>query len=184
MFNEIIDAIERRLEDKMPADNIDIKDFRVIKNTSFVYTQPGIYVFIDDGTSQITTANDSDRLTPVVNIVVKFKHLKREDERRKGVYPIIEGIIGALERYDLTDADGNPLKVRSLRLMSFRNITLPVEDNAGFILYQIQFKLSYTITKMDDEQVTELLTMGVNYYLQPNNDTPVATDVITLKEEQ
>lgn len=183
MFNEIIDSIQRRLENTMPMDNLDIQDFRVIKNTSFTYTQPGIYVFIDDGTSQPITANDSDRLTPVVNVVVKFKNLKREDERRKGVYPIIEGIIGALERYELTDADGNLLQVRPLRLLSFRNITLPAEDQAGFILYQIQFKLSYSITKMDDAQATELLTMGISYYLQPDNVTPVVTDLLTLKEE-
>lgn len=183
MFTEICEAIEKRLQDKLPAENIEIMDFKIRKNPDTGYAQPGIYIYIDEGAGQRTT-DITDRQTPVVNVVIKLKHLKREDERRKAIYPILEGVIGILSRQTLLQADGKtPIGVRPLEYVSFRNITLPEETAAGFILFLIQFKVAYSITKMDDEQAGDLLSMGIKYYLQPNNNIPAATDILTIQEE-
>lgn len=183
MILDIIEAVEKRLQDKLPTDNQQILDFKIRKDPSAGYVQPGIYVYVDDGTAQRIT-DLTDRETVVLNVVVKFKNLKREDERRKGIYPILEGIIGALTRQTLVDGDSNPIGARPLEFTGFRNITLAQENEAGFILFLIQFKIAFTVTKMDDEQVTDLLRMGISYYLQPNNDTPVVTDTLTLQGGQ
>ena len=50
----------------------------------------------------------------------------------------------------------------------------------GLIAFSLEMSTSYTISRLDDEAVTDLLTVGLNYYLKPGDDIVDASDIVTL----
>ena len=52
----------------------------------------------------------------------------------------------------------------------------------GLIVFSLELGTSFVISKLDEEQVAELLTIGLGYYLNPVASSPAASDTITLEE--
>ncbi len=165
---QIEDAIIQRLKDK----GLQVRDIDVQKGIEGI-PQPAVYVATEEGRfEKIGQITFKQSLSIVLYIV--FKHLKSEKERRRGIYPIIEGIIGILMLQDMG------LAIEPLKPRSFKNITDEDSDRAGLMAYQIEFETSYNIARMEDEVATDLLKIGLNYYLKPGDDVSDASDLVTL----
>ena len=76
------------------------------------------------------------------------------------------------------------LEITPMRPSRFANITDGEMREKDTMVYQIQFFTSYVMSRADDEDVTDLLRIGLNYYLQDPEDDGVAdaTDLVELEE--
>jgi len=114
------------------------------------------------------------KITPSVYIIVTFQNLRGTADRRKGIYPIIEAIIGCLVSQTLG------LTIDALVPIRMDNITNHEEAEEGKVVFQLEFKTGFIFERMTDEQVTDLLQIGLNYYLKPGDDTADASDLVSL----
>lgn len=146
-------------------------------HSEFNLKLPTVDVMVGGGTfSQATMAGY--KMTPSVYVIVTFQHLRNVEERRKGVYPIIESIMALLIGNKLG------LKIDALKPKRLDNITNEAEAEEGKIVIQIEFETSFMISTLSDEEITDLLRIGLNYYLQDPADDHVAdaSDTVTLSQ--
>lgn len=169
---QIEDAILERLKSK----ELTVREFDVQKGVEGLVT-PACYIAIDAGSFK-RLSQSVFRQILTITLYIVFKHLKDEKERRRGIYPILEGVIGLLTMQTL-DLDILPLTPKS-----FRNITDEDSFRAGLIAYQIEFETSYDVVAMSDDVAGELLKIGLNYYLKPGDEIPDASDLVTLRGAQ
>lgn len=134
-------------------------------------------VFVELDGAEFTFAEDDKFFQDVsILLTVVFKILKGEEDRRAGIYPILEGITQSLQLQNL-GLDIEPIQPRN-----FKNITDPEDAERGEIIFQMEFWTQYTVDKAaEDPPPSNLLTIGVKYYLQiPVDDGLVdAEDIIT-----
>ena len=64
---------------------------------------------------------------------------------------------------------------------SFRNITTEELKSKGLIAYSLELTTDYHIKRIDDEAVTDLFTVGLQYYLQPDDEIADAADEVTVQ---
>ena len=166
-MSQIEDAIVQRLKGK----GLQVRDIDIQKGIEGI-AQPAVYVAIEDGRFE-QVSNYTFKQILSIFLYIVFKHLRTEKERRRGIYPILEGIAGTLTLQDLG------LAIEPLKPIRFRDITDDDTANAGMIAYQMEFETSYNITRVDDETVTDLLRIGLNYYLKPGDDA-VDASIVTL----
>ncbi len=135
---------------------------------------PAIDVIVGNGS--FVRVAQSWKIKPQVFVIVTFQNLRSVADRRRGVYPILLGILSALVDQKLG------LKIDGLAPVRLDNITDEKEAGAGKIVYQLEFETGFIIEKLSDEAIVELLSVGLNYYLQdPADDTVVdASDLVTL----
>jgi len=172
MINQIEDAIVTRIKAKLgtTAGKVDVQ-----KGVEGI-PQPAVYVSTEAGRfEKITQATFKQHLTLFVDIVFSYRGAK-DSERRKGMYLILEGILQALLLQDLE------LKIKPLEPQSWRNTTVEEFRAQGLLSFSLELTTAYTISKLDDEALTDLLTIGLNYYLTPGDDTVDASDTVTLQE--
>ncbi len=163
MLTEIETQILQRLWDKgLPAD------------TSGT-TNPAVYCRVESGTFA-KTAQGKLKLDALIYLSFVFNSTDTEDTRRNTVFPLLTGALNILALQDLG------LTIDPLLPVSFQNITSADDVTAGLLVYQLQFKTYFYIEKMDDEAVTDLLKVALDYYLQEPSDDGVkdAADEITL----
>jgi len=113
-----------------------------------------------------------------VSVLVKFKNLTSEEARRKGINPLVQAIVQLLLMQTLG------LKIKPLRPKRFRDVTTEEKIVAGVIEYLIEFTTSFTIDALDEEQVTDLLVVGLSYLLKPGDDVADASDKVILEGPQ
>ncbi len=169
-LSDIEEAIALRIKTKMEAaaGHIDVQ--RGIEGVP----APAVYVSIDDGAYERTASNTfSQEITCWIDIV--FSNVQNEAQRRKGIYPILQGIVQCLFLQDLG------LKMTPLVPKSFRNITSEEHKGHGLIIYALEMKTKTYITRQDDEAITDLFTVGLNYYLKPGDETVDAIDLVTVQ---
>ena len=65
--------------------------------------------------------------------------------------------------------------------MNLQNVTEEDDAKQGLIVFQIEFKTGYMIEAVSDEVITDLLKVGLNYYLKPGDDAVDASDTLTLQ---
>jgi len=114
------------------------------------------------------------KITPSIYVIVTFQHLRDLASRRKGIYPIIEAIVACLVGQTLG------LTIDGLVPIRMENITNQEEAEDGKVVFQLEFKTGFIFERMTDEQVTNLLKIGLNYYLKPGDDTADASDLVSL----
>lgn len=167
-ISEIEDAVVKRLKDKgLPVFEVDIR-----KGAEGL-VKPAVYIAVEEGSFEKTSQNTFKQKLSIYVYAI-FRHLTGEKERRRGIYPIIESIIGLLL---LQDFD---LKIHPLAPRSFRNVTDEDLSGSGLMAYQIVFETSYYVERLDDEQLTDLLKVGLDYYLKPGDETADAADVVNV----
>jgi len=115
-------------------------------------------------------------INPNVFVVVTFQNLRSVQDRRKGVYPILEAIVALLVGNKLG------LKIDPLIPKRLDNITEEKEAKEGKIVFQLEFETGFVIPKLSDEEAVDLLEVGLNYYLTPGDETADAADEVTLGE--
>ena len=114
------------------------------------------------------------KITPSVYVIVTFQHLRSTSDRRKGIYPIVEAIVACLVGQNLG------LTIDALVPIRMDNITNQEEAEAGKLVYQLEFRTGFIFERMTDEQIGDLLKVGLNYYLKPGDDTADASDLVSL----
>jgi len=158
--------IENAIIDRLETGGLSVRDIDIKKGArGLIY--PAIFVS--------TTAGEYKKLgqvkykcSPTIAVVAVFKHRGGEKERRHGVYPILEGIVLRLMLQDMG------LEITPLVPVRFRNVTDKALGEKGLMAYQIDFKTSFTVTRVDDEVAVDLLKVGLEYYLQDPVDDGVA----------
>jgi len=151
MIAEIEEAIVSRIENKV----------------ALAGKQIAVSACLDSGSLERITSN-TYRQTVSGDVSMIFRGISTAAQRRQAVYPILEGIEVALlgQQFGL---DINPLRIKS-----FRNVTLDEYREQGLLVYNMEVETSYHIRRLDDEEVDDLLRVGLNYYLQDPLDDAVA----------
>jgi len=114
------------------------------------------------------------RLAASVYVVVTFQNLRGTKDRRQGVYPILEAVLAVLIGQKLG------LEIDPLAPKRLDNITSQEEATDGKVVFQIEFETGFIVEPLSDEQVVNLLKVGLNYYLKPGDDTADASDLVSL----
>lgn len=137
---------------------------------------PGVDVIIGNGT--FARVAQQHKLTCQVFVVVTFQNLRSTQDRRKGVYPIITSIVALLSDHKFG------LAIDNLKPKRLDNITEEKEALEGKVIFQIEFETGFIIAAQPDETLTDLLSVGLNYYLQDpaDDDEADASDLVTLSE--
>ena len=139
-----------------------------------LYPGPTVSVAIFEGTfEKVTQVTWKQKVT--VNVLLTFKHERGEEERRKGINPIIQGVIQSLMLRDLG------LAMETLKPVRFREVTDSDDYEARTIVCLVEFATAFTLTRLDDEAAGELLKVGLNYYLKPGDDVVDASDLVELE---
>ncbi|MFA7465578.1 MAG: phage protein Gp37 [Syntrophales bacterium] len=174
MLTDIEEKITERLEAKLAEPKI-----VGIDEAHGALKVPSIDVVVGGG--KFEKVSQHYKLNPTVFVVVTFQNLRSVKDVRKGVYPILEAIVGLLVRNTLG------LKIDPLMPRRLDNITEEKEAKEGKIVLQLEFETGFVIPKVSDEELVDLLTVGLNYYLAAPDgsidETADAADEITLGEE-
>lgn len=171
MITQIEDAIVDRIQTKLGA----TAGMVAVQKGAEGLPQPAVYVSTEAAKfEKVTMQSYRQEVTIFVDVI--FSHLASEGERRKGVYLILQGIVQTLLLQDLG------LAIKALVPHNWKNVTTEEFREKGLIVYSLELSTSFVITKLDEEAVADLLTVGFNYYLQDPADDGVAdaSDEVTL----
>jgi hypothetical protein len=169
MLTQIEDAIVERIQTKLAA----TAGMVAVQKGAEGLPQPAVYISTEAAKFEKTTMQ-SYRQEVTIFVDIIFSHLASEGERRKGVYLILQGIVQTLLLQNLG------LAITPLVPRNWRNVTTEEFREKGLIVYSLELATSFVITKLDDEAVADLLTVGLNYYLKPGDDVVDASDTVTL----
>lgn len=161
--------IEEKIEELINANIANPKHVDINEAHSALFV-PSIDVIAGEGKFE-KVAQDY-KLKTAVFVIVTFQHLRSVRDRRKGVYPILEAIIACLVRQTLE------LKIDPLIPKRVDNITEKDEAEDGKIVMQIEFETGFIFNKLSEEEINDLITIGLNYYLKPGDDVADAQDII------
>lgn len=135
-------------------------------------------VYAATGSGQMRKIGNNLKVEPTVILILKFKDLRKEEDRRKGIYPILQGIISALFNHRLG------LVIDALLPTGFRDITDDDDRQEGFIIFGMEIKTGFVMNTSEDV-TTELLRVGLNYYTEPDQFDeglqPAASDLVNLQ---
>lgn len=172
MLSEIEDAVAARIEDRLS----DAAGYVAVQRGLEGIPKPAVYVAVESGKlSRVTSEAYKQTVTGYCFVV--FSHLGGEDQRRRGVFPILEGILQAILLQTLG------LDISPVVPAGFRNATTEEFSQRGLIVFSLEFETSYILKKLADEIAADLLRVGLNYYLQDPSDDDVA-DASDLLERQ
>lgn len=143
------------------------------KDTKGIFTTPSVVAAVVDAKCRKITQT-TYRVEAVLSVLVTFKNMKGEPERRQGVAPFVEAIMGILLLQDLG------LKITPLVLEGFSEATTDADWTNGEIKYLIRFNTGFDIEKQSRETITDLLRIGLSYYLKPGDNAADASAEITL----
>lgn len=161
----VLEEITSRLEG--------VRAWAVQKDAAGLYQGPTASVAIFEGTfEKVTQAAWKQKVT--VNVLLTFKHERGEEERRRGINPLVQGVVQTLMLRDLG------LAMEPLKPVRFREVTESEDHEARKIVYLIEFATSFVITRQSDEEVTDLLRIGLDYYLKPGDGARDASDLVEL----
>lgn len=167
--------IELKILEYLDAAGLGIRNTDIKKGKSIEY--PAVFVFTETGKfTRLTMGKYKCELG--VFVLIAFRNVKSEKKRRHGLYPILEGVIQGLMLNKLN------LDIDPLAPQSFRNITDKDMQKSDVLAYQLEFSTAFTM-KPPEEKTTDLLRIGLEYYLQdPVDDGEMdAQDEIILQEE-
>jgi len=171
ILSQIEEAILALLRAKVPA----IKHFEVKRDAKGYLMTPAAFCHIDSSKfkklGQITFRADVE-----VFVTLAFQSPSLEVNRRRGIYPIVLGVLNLLMLQDLD------LSIHPLQLVEFGNITGEDERAAGLIVFQMQFKTWFDLKKMSAEDTDYILRLGMEHLLRSGGDQqPIAEDSINLQ---
>lgn len=111
-----------------------------------------------------------------LSVLVFIKNVQNEKARRQGAYPVIFGCLGKL----CNNALG--LNIVQLAPVSLTNITPANWKGTGIIVYQLDFVTSFSVSAAElADNAVDLLKIGIEYFLQPDDDVADAEDTLILQ---
>lgn len=138
-------------------------------------TQPAVYASVEAGAFE-KQGQQAFRQTVTCYVDIIFTSLRDQKSRRDGINLILEGALQLLMLNTLG------LAIDPLRPKGWRNTTTAELEGLGLISYSLELSTSFVVEKQEGEIVTDLLRVGLNYYLQePADDTVYASDTVTLQ---
>ena len=172
----MIAEIENKILDWLENAGLGVRATDVTRAESI--RKPAAFVYVEAG-KMSRPAMSKLKVELDVYVLVAFRSVRDELERRHGLYPILEGVIQGLMLADLD------LAVTRLIPERFANITDADFRERDTLVYQILFSTSYVMTPADGEEISDLLRVGLNYYLQDPEDDDVAdaSDLVEFEEE-
>ena len=172
MLAEIEKAVAARLTLKVSEPkHVEIEE----KHSSLA--MPAIEVYTGPGPFE--KVGQRYKLRPSIFIIVTFQHKRSTEDRRAGVYPVLEAVAAALILQTLN------LPIDPLRPKGIENITLEEEEDEGKIVFAVEFQTGFIIDRIDDDAAAavDLLRVGFEYYLKPGDDVADAEDVVEFESE-
>jgi len=170
MLSAIEENTVARIKAKLTAASAKIDVQRGIEGIP----QQAVYVSAEEGTfTKVTDDVLKQQVTIYVDIV--FSNVQSEAQRRKGVYPIMEGVLQCLFGQQLG------LAITPLIPKTFRNTTTEELKSKGLIAYSLEMSTSYHIRRVDDEAVTDLFYVGLKYFLQPDDENEDAEEIVIVQ---
>lgn len=113
------------------------------------------------------------RNTCTVSVLLKFKNMKSEEDRRKGINPLVAAAVQILLGQKLG------LAITALQPVSFRDATTEDKYEAGIIEYLLEFSTQFDIRLLEDDALGTLITIAVDYLLKPGDATVDGSDTLT-----
>ena len=168
MITAIEEAVLAAITEKIPA----LKNGGVQKDARQLVTPTAVAVAVLEGTFERIT-DSSWRQDVTVSVLVKFKNVQSEEARRKGINPLIQGIIQLLIMKTLG------LQIKTLKPKRFRDVTTEEKYAGGVIEYLLEFATSFTIKVLEEEEAGELVTLGLTYLFTHGDSAEDAADTIT-----
>lgn len=159
----MLTEIEKKTVERLKAKglNANLVEIDSGKKKTIIKT-PAVLCHIESG--KLAKVGNKIRVDVDMYLSMIFRNFMDEEERRKGIYPIIEGTIGILS-FNKLGLDIGPLVP-----VGFNNVTNEEDIDRGLIVFYIHFRTFYYIEKIDDEEAGQLLTIGIKYYLQEPED--------------
>lgn len=171
----MITEIETAVLTQITSAFTSISGGKIQKDARGLLVNPSVAVAIVDGNVRKVT-QATYKIEGNVSILLTFKDLRGEPSRRSGIYPLVEGIFGLLLLKDLG------LAIDKLIPEKFSEVTTDADYTSGEIKYLLQFRTGWNITEQSDEVVTDLIRVGLSYYLKPGDDTADTTDTVILAQ--
>lgn len=168
MLTDIEDKVIARLNEKISEPKR-----MSIDEAHHALTVPAIDVITGGGSFRKVAQNYKFELS--VFVIVTFQHLRSVEDRRKGVYPILEAIIASLVLQTLE------LKIDPLIPKRLENITEKEEAEDGKIIFQIEFETGFIFNKLSNAEINDLVTISLNYYLESTDSATATDEVITIE---
>lgn len=171
---DILTDIEQKTIDRLVAKGLPVGKVAAQAQGTKTFVDASANVAIVDGSFE-QKGQISFRCDANLYVVLKFTSNRSEEDRRKGIYPIVLAVLSMLMLQDLG------LQITPLVPVRFREITGEEDWKNGQILYMLQFKTSFALEMVDDEAAVDLLRLGLSVYLQDvPDDTAEVISVITL----
>jgi len=172
MLNEIEKAVKDRIDLKIA----EVKKTLVQKGASpIALTSPAVFVSCEEGKFK-KQGQTSYQQSADVFVEIEFKDLSSEEARRRGALLIVKALVQYLILQKLD------LKILPLEPVRWAHITDKDDISTGIARFQIVFSTAFSIEAIDDEAVTDLLRVGLNYLLKPGDDVVDATDLVELAQ--
>lgn len=168
-----ISQIELAVESFLVARIAAIRKGAVQKDMRFIFTNPALVVAIIRGRSK-PLGPGKFRSEVVINVMVTFSSAKGEEDRRKGVNPLVMGIMRTLARRRLD------LDITDILPRGWEEVTTEELWKENKIAYNVEFETSFLWRPQEDDEGPDLLGIGVEYFLQPGDDTADAADDIII----
>lgn len=133
---------------RMPAVNVAIVDAALSRVTSLRY-----------------------KAIPTIRVSLALRNLRGEEERRRAMYPLIMGVLSILTEKTLTVTSGAPPTVRDVACKPLvpARVRLIAESQTVSI-WQVELRTSTPVPVLSDEDAVNLVKIGMEYYLQPDDD--------------
>lgn len=168
MINEIENGTVALISDKLES----ARKIGVQKGVQGL-TQPAVYASVDEGRfERITQTKVKQFATLYVDLI--FTSLKDQQARREGINLILEGCLQLLLLSDLG------LTIQPLMPKRWRNTTTEELDKLGLISYSLELETSYILEKLETEAITDLLHVGLTYYLNIGTALADGSDTVSL----
>ncbi|KAF0145114.1 MAG: cytoplasmic protein [Nitrospirae bacterium] len=169
MYSNIEKAVETRIESKLES----VRDVKIQKGPKNNLLNPGVFVSVEEGVFEAVGRGWKQKLD--VYVEIEFENLRDEEQRRVGAFLILSAIIQYLCGQNLG------LNISELKPSKWQNVTGEEDHKASKTRFQIVFKTAFNIEPVSDEVVTDLLKVGLDYYLKPGDETKDASDEVTLE---
>jgi len=154
----MLTEIENAIIDRLETGGLSVRDIDIQKGAKgLIY--PAIFVSTEAGDFK-NLSQVKFKCSVTVSVIAVFKSHKSEKKRRHGVYPILSGVLLRLMLQDLG------LNITPLFPVRFRNVTDRRLAEKALMAYQLDFRTSFELTRVDDETSVDLLEVGLKYYLQ------------------
>jgi hypothetical protein len=181
MSDPILDitAIEQAVEARLVERIAPLRKTAVQKDGRFIFTNPALTVCIFESGKWLKQGQKSYLVPCTLQVLLTVSSAKSEEDRRRIANPLVFAIVIALAQQTL---DLN-LKAPGIEPELFRDVTDAEDWQNNKIVYLIQFACGFSFeVPRDDDAAADLLTVGLSYFLQPDDGAADVADTVTLGE--